>query len=220
MVICLFLLCSTFLWLNSYNYRCENLKCLMGQTARCVQQNVHEMCFFLSHLWSQHLQTIRGTQPGQLLAVGKDEGKDGIRQNGVTIKRILLWTRQWTFGFEKRVENFVSEWQSDRKGGRLHEVIPLSEGNIRILYGTQFVSKSAHRNDGSNDAKVTSVTLPLPLWMEQQLRVQNYAITVISKSCVAALALPRTGHLAPSKAERYHGQVKRHQARLNVTMGR
>jgi hypothetical protein len=49
---------------------------------------------------------------------------------------------------------------------------------ISESYTEQSVSKFAHRSDGSNDAKVTSVTLPLPLWMEQQLNVQNYAITV------------------------------------------
>lgn len=75
---------------------------------------------------------------------------------------------------------------------------------------------SAHPSDGSDDATVTSVMLPLPLWVEQQLRVQNYAITVINVSCVTALALSRTGHLAPSKAERYHWQVKWHQARLTL----
>jgi hypothetical protein len=55
-------------------------------------------------------------------------------------------------------------------------------------------------------------------WKEQQLRVQNYAITVINVSCVTALALPRTGHLAPNKAEHYHWQVKWHQAMLKLPL--
>jgi hypothetical protein len=127
----------------------------------------------------------------------------------------------------KRVENFVYEWQLDRKGGRLHEVIPLSEGNIRILYGTQ--SLSLHI------AVTEAMTQRLQVWRYRYhcrwnssyvSKLCHYSHQRVLCHCISITTdrspgtkqgkLSWASQMAPGKAVRYHGPVKWHRVRLTL----
>jgi hypothetical protein len=125
----------------------------------------------------------------------------------------------------KTVENFVSEWLLDPKGGRFHGVIPLTmtlsesckkQRNL-IIWVCTLPWRKQWRNRCMRDATITTVD-------ETAFRCPPschcYHQCVINMTRITALALPWTGQMAPNKAVRYHGQVKWHQVRMYVTMGR